>query len=113
MKVAAIGFNDYDEFDKVMQEFIAENDCLIFSIVCGGLDIGNPTNSIPRQWAINNGAPLCLVYDKDINKLMGKIEKEADYLTIRITKDTPQVCKNLIMKMKNQGKHGKVIKGGE
>ena len=30
MKVAAIGFNDYNEFDKVMQEFIAENDCLIF-----------------------------------------------------------------------------------
>lgn len=100
MKVLILGFEDLQELDDVMEKLIAESQCFLFSVVCGG------TNSCAYGWAQMRGAPVIFSQARSPQDLI----KEADYLVMKLISTSPQWHKNLMMKWKMEGKHGTVIK---
>lgn len=105
MKILIIGFEDYSTLDNVMQKLIENGQCFIFTVICGGC---KPTSrpSIAEKWAINNGAPIEYIYEEDIEKLINKISKSADYL---VAQSGTYFSDWIIRKMQFLGKHGTVI----
>jgi hypothetical protein len=108
MKVVIIGFNDYEKLDNAMQSLIAEKQCYLFTVLCGGTSPKAP-QTMGTAWAEKNGAPLEYIFDEDVEKLLEKISKSADYI-VAFVDGSNNMVNRLIMKMKNLGKHGTVIK---
>lgn len=100
MRVLILGFDTKEEIDKEMEKLIESTQCFLFSVVCGSADCAS------ANWAQWRGAPIVFSQAKNPQGLL----KEADYLVIRLTSDTPQWIKNLIMEWKAEGKHGTVIR---
>ena len=111
MKVLILGFDNVDEITPVMEKLINESQCYLFNIICGGLG-PRPKNPTPAAiWANNNGAPIYWMYGyRSLDELLPALHKETDYLLIKLTNSTPQWIKNFIMKHKQAGKHGTVIR---
>jgi hypothetical protein len=105
MKVAAAGFWDYDKLDRTLNQLIEEKQFFIFTVLVGGTRKGEP--SIGERWARNNGAPLEYCYCSDVELLLEKIAKNADYVIADLSGG--QWVKRLVMKMKGLGKHGTVV----
>ena len=84
---------------------IPENGRDVFTVLCGGREYSEE-KSLAEQWAINNGAPIENIYEKDVDKLVDKITKSADYL---VAQSGSYFSDWIIRKMKFIGKHGSVI----
>lgn len=108
MKIVIIGFTDYAKLDETMQKLITEKQCFLFTVLCGGTSPKAP-QTLGTAWAEKNGAPLEYIYDEDAERLLEKISKSADYIVAFVDGSNNMVSR-LIMKMKNLGKHGTVIK---
>ena len=52
MKVLILGFNDYNELDRVMNKIIEESQVFLFNIICGGLSY-TENKSIAEQWRMD------------------------------------------------------------
>ena len=110
MQVLILGFNDYERLDSTMQKLIEDNQCYLFTVLCGGADSANPEPSLAEQWATANGCPMKKIYNKDIDKLLWILGQELDYLVMEISETTPQILKNFMMRVKSQGKHGTIVR---
>lgn len=110
MNILIVGFNNYAEMDRAMNEMIAETGQFLFNVLCGGMDMSHPQQSLASQWAKKNGAPIVYYYESTMDKLLWKLGKDVDYIVMKVDDNTPQVWKNFLMKMKSEGKHGKIIK---
>ena len=111
MKVLILGFDNVDEITSAMEKLISESQCYLFNIICGGLG-PMPKNPTPAAiWAKNNGAPIYWMYGyKSLDELLPALHRETDYLLIKLTNSTPQWIKNFMMKHKQTGKHGTVVR---
>jgi len=120
MKVIIVGFEDYNKLTNTMEKLITDSQCYLFSILCGGTtDITpapftNSTKLCPNRplgeiWAHNNGAPVEYIYNSNVERLLDEIAQTADYVVADLSSDS-QFIKRLVMKMKNLGKHGTVVK---
>lgn len=92
---------------KTMEKLIADSQCFLFTVICGGTDESSLKFSSGYRWAIRNGAPVEFMIEADVEKLLNKIAQTADYIVCY--NDGNQLVKRLIMKFKSQGKHGTVI----
>lgn len=108
MKVIIIGFKDYDTLNREMQKLIEEKQCFLFTVLCGGTSPNAP-KTLGTAWAEENGAPLEYIFDEDGERLLNRIAQTADYIVAYIDGSNNMVNR-LVMKMKNLGKHGTVIK---
>ena len=64
MKILIVGFQEYETLDNIMQKLIESGQCYIFTVLCGGCEYSEE-KSLAEQWAINNGAPIEYIYEKD------------------------------------------------
>lgn len=101
MVAALIWSGDEKLLAATMEELITESQCYLFTVVCGCCD------SAGYRWAAANGAPVEFIVEDNIEILMDKIVKRADFLVCY--NDGSQYVKRLIMKFKSAGKHGKVV----
>ena len=108
MNILIVGFDNYQELDSTMQKLIDDSQCFLFNVICGGQTRGAP--GLAEQWAIKNGAPVNLIIEPDVNKLMRELAKQTDYLIMKISGRLPQVWKNFMMRFKETGKHGTIIR---
>ena len=108
MKVLILGFTSIPQLNKVINELIEESQCFLFSIVCGGVGSKGP-KSVAEEWAELNGAPLYYIVKDTPEKLMYSLVQECDFLVCALTATSPQWHKNIVMKFKSEGKHGKVV----
>ena len=120
MKVVIVGFEDYDKLTNTMEKLITDSQCYLFSILCGGTtDIApapftnstklHPNRPLGETWAHNNGAPVEYIYNSNSERLLDEIAQTADYVVADLSNEN-QFVKRLVMKMKNLGKHGTVVK---
>ena len=102
MRVLILGFSSLQEVNSTMEKLIEENQCFLFTVVCGG------TDNVVYDWAQKVGAPVEFVQVDEPRKLLYK----ADYLVIKLREgsETPTWMKNLMMAWKKEGKHGTVIR---
>lgn len=109
MTILILGFDNVEEIDAVMQPIIEQSQCFLFNVIVNG---GRGVDDIgPSElWALKVGAPKIYINDPDPQTMIKKMESQADYLVLKMTNRTPQWQKNLLMRMKNAGKHGSVIK---
>ena len=107
MKVVIIWNSGYQELKNTMEKLITENDCYLFTIICGGTDESSIGSSLGYQWAKDVGLPVEYLIDKNIEELLNKIAQTADYLVCY--NDGSQVVGRLIMKFRAAEKHGTVI----
>ena len=105
MRILIVGFQEYETLDRMMQKLIENGQCYIFTVLCGGREYSEE-KSLAEQWAINNGAPIEYIYEKDVDKLVDKLTKSADYL---VAQSGSYFSDWIIRKMKFIGKHGSVI----
>lgn len=105
MRILIVGFQEYETLDNIMQKLIESGQCYIFTVLCGGCEYSEE-KSLAEQWAINNGAPIEYIYEKDVDKLVDKITKSADYL---VAQSGSYFSDWIIRKMKSIGKHGSVV----
>lgn len=115
VRVLIIGFTDYQELDRTMQKLISDSNCYLFTVLVGGkwptkTRAEQPYLSLADEWAKKNGAPVEYNFNDDIDELLRGLLIWADYLVIKITEETPQIWKNFMMKFKQEGKHGTVVK---
>lgn len=110
MKVIAAGFglNDYEILAQTFEKLIVENECYLFTIVCGGLDEREYTMTAADLWAEKNGAPRIYLFEEDMNRLAKKIVKECDYIIAKAG-GGPMVTK-LLGLFQAEGKHGTVVR---
>jgi len=107
MKIIIIWQNDFQLLTNTMEKLINDNQCFLFTVLCGGTDDKNIYSSLGYQWAKINGAPIELLIEPNLEKLLDKIVSSADYLVCY--NNGNQIVKRLIMKFKIAGKHGTVI----
>ena len=102
MRVLILGFSSLQEVNSTMEKLIEENQCFLFTVVCGG------TDNVVYDWAQKVGAPVEFVQVDEPRKLLYK----ADYLVIKLREgsETPTWMENLMMAWKKEGKHGTVIR---
>ena len=102
MRVLILGFSSLQEVNSTMEKLIEENQCFLFTVVCGG------TDNVVYDWAQKVGAPVEFVQVDEPRKLLYK----ADYLVIKLREgsETPPWMKNLMMAWKKEGKHGTVVR---
>ena len=112
MKILILGFQDKQELKEVMEDFIVEKDIYLFTVLCGGLNQNNTqiNKSITQQWAEDFGVPIEFIRADTPDELFYFMSQTADYIILRATSDTPVWQKNLLMRMKADGKHGKIIR---
>lgn len=108
MKVIILWNDNEKLLSETMEQLITESQCYLFTIVCGGQSSDGARTSASYKWAIKNGAPIEYLIESDIEKLIEKIVKTADFL-VAYNDGTNQIVKRLIMKFKNEGKHGRII----
>ena len=108
MNVLIIGFDNYKELDDTMQKLINDSQCYLFNVICGG--VGQRSTSLAEEWAAKNGAPVAWISANDPDELMRKLDKETDYLVMKISDQLPQQFKLLMMKLRGEGKHGTIIR---
>lgn len=99
MRVLILGFDNYAELDAAMQKLIEENQYYLFYVMVTG-------EGLAKEWAENNGAPLYWLKEPTLDK----IAYYTDYIVLKLSSQTPQWHKNLMMKLKNAGKHGTVLR---
>lgn len=99
MRVLILGFDNYAELDAAMQKLIEENQYYLFYVMVTG-------EGLAKKWAENNGAPLYWLKEPTLDK----IAYYTDYIVLKLSPQTPQWHKNLMMKLKNAGKHGTVLR---
>lgn len=104
------GFADNRLVSATMEDFIRETQCYLFTVVCGNIE-KKLSESIGKIWAENNGAPIEYVFDRNIDKLIQKMVENIDF-GIFFYDGKDAIIRKIIMKMKMNGKHGKVIKIG-
>lgn len=109
MNVLILGFADAAEIDAVMSKWIEENQIFLFNVIVSGL---RESDEIPpaEAWAALRGAPRYFVYDDDVQKLSWRLTQLTDFMVIKLNDRTPQWQKNLMMKLKDAGKHGIAIR---
>lgn len=105
--VLVLGKFEDDEMTNVMEQFIKNNDCYLFTIIRGGLGVTRDKPSI-AAWAERNGCPQMWVTADTLDLLLWKLTKEVDYVIAK-REGLPQGWKNFIMKLKAEGKHGWLI----
>lgn len=112
MKILILGFQDKQELKEVMEDFIVEKNIYLFTVLCGGVNQNNSqiNKSITQQWAEDFGAPIEFIRADTPERLIYFMSQTADYIVLRATNETPAWQKNLLMKMKAEGKHGKIIR---
>lgn len=108
-KIVIIWSGDEMLLARTMEKLIADSQCFLFTVICGGTDESNLNSSLGYRWAIHNGAPVEFIIEADVEKLLNKITQTADYIVCY--NNGNQLVKRLIMKFKSQGKHGTVIVG--
>lgn len=108
MNILIIGFNNYNELDRVMNKLIEDSQCYLFNVLVGGTQKANePT--LAEQWAVNNGAPTLRIYEEDMKKLMWLLGNATDYLVMKRAVLRQPVWVKFMQEMKEKGKHGTVI----
>ncbi|AXF52416.1 MAG: hypothetical protein [Caudoviricetes sp.] len=109
MRVAILGNWKKDELREVMLDVV--NEFPLFCVVCGGNDEKSYRSSAGYKWAIENGAPVefLKMEGKTEDQVIEKLVWTIDYAIIAYDGENA-LLRKLIMKMKNSGKHGKVIK---
>lgn len=112
MNVLILGFDNEFEIDKEMEKLIAESNCFLFNVCVGGLRSVESDFERTAAWkyAIMRGAPLDRIIADDINTLTWLLCKRVDFVLAKINERTPQWQKNLVMKLKSEGKHGKIVR---
>ena len=100
MVVAMAGFDNLEEMRAVIDEFIASTGCYLFSLLTPGI------GSLTMRIAEDIGAPAIHLQEKDPEKLLLLIPRNADFL---IAKKGNQYVNRLIMNFRAQGKHGFVV----
>lgn len=109
MNVLILGFDSCEEIDEVMEKLIAESQFYLFNVIVGG--VRAPEEPGPSEvWAAKKGAPRYYVYKDNAEELLRELGKVTDYLVIKISDRTPQWQKNLMMKMRAEGKHGTAVR---
>lgn len=105
--ILVVGNFTDDELNNVMEQFIKNNDCYLFTIVRGGL--GDARHKPPiAAWAERNGCPQMWVTADTLDLLLWKLEREVDYVIAK--RDVlSQGWKNFVMKLKVAGKHGWLV----
>lgn len=89
-----------------MEKLIAESQCYLFTVVCGGTDETSIRNSIGYKWATANGAPVEFLIQEDITKLIDRLTQTIDFVVA--ANDGNAIIKKIIIKMNMLGKHGRV-----
>ena len=108
MKIVILWNNNEKLLSETMEQLITESQCYLFTVICGGQSNDGVKVSASYTWAVKNGAPIESLIESDIEKLIEKIVKIADFL-VAYNDGTNQIVKRLIMKFKNEGKHGRII----
>lgn len=108
-RILILGFTDYNELDNTMNKLIEDSQTFLFNIICGGLEYSE-NKTIAEQWAENNGCSIIRCYEQTLDKLLWRLRSETNYLVMKISDQTPQWQKNLMMQLKADGKHGTVIR---
>lgn len=104
MNVLILGFENVAEIDAVMQPIIEKSQCFLFNVVVAG-------KGISGEWADKVGAPkLWIKNDGDAEKMIWRLGETADYIVIKVTKDTPSWQSRILMNMQYDGKHGTVVR---
>lgn len=107
MKIVILWNNNEKLLSETMEQLITESQCYLFTVICGQSNDGVKV-SASYKWAVKNGAPIEYLIESDTEKLIEKIVKTADFL-VAYNDGTNQIVKRLIMKFKNEGKHGRII----
>lgn len=81
----------------------------MFAIVAGGVDTVQRVPSLGERWAKDHGAPVEYLFCENPEKLLDRMANTADYLIWRYNAED-NLGRRIMMKMKDLGKHGKVIK---
>lgn len=111
MNVLILGFDKLEEVDQEMEKLVNDSQYFLFNIIAGGLDGGERTSkSIAEQYAELRGAPLIYVFKPDVNSLVSELARKTDFLLMRLDERTPAWQSRLMMKIRMEGKHGKVIR---
>lgn len=109
MNVLILGFDSVAEIDEVMEKLIEESQFYLFNVIIGGISV--PDEPGPAEcWAAKRGAPRYFVYKDNAEDLLRELGRVTDYLVIKISDRTPQWQKNLMMKLKESGKHGTAVR---
>ena len=106
-RIAIVGFNDYKVLSDTMEKLITDSKCYLFTVVCGSTVNKYPIGSIGEKWAIDNGVPIEYIYEENEYKLLDKVAAAIDFLVA--SRDSQTGARNLIMKVKQMGKHGIVV----
>lgn len=102
MRVLILGFDNIAEVDKVMMELVEETQHYLFYVLTLRSD------SVASQWAEMRGAPL--YYIDSSKATVDYLVWAADFLVVKLDDNSPQLYKNLLMKMKAAGKHGRAVR---
>lgn len=109
MKILILGFDNEFDIDNFMMNWIEENQLFLFTVVCGGVP-KSPIDSPTIRWSKMRGAPIIRISADNMGLLEWKLKQEVDYVIMRVTDKTPNVVKNLAMRLKDAGKHGIIIR---
>lgn len=108
-RIIIVGFDNYSELDRVLNDFMDKTGILLFCIICGGLGDMRNEKSLSEIWAERYGAPVELVYADNVESLLQRTSQTADYLIWKYDENN-NFGRRLLMKMKELGKHGMVIR---
>lgn len=106
-RVVIVGPWRIGQLSAVMEQLIEETQCYLFTVICGGTDEEKCFKSIGYKWAKMNGIPVEFLVDKNVEILLDAIPKQADYI-VALFNGENNFIRRLIMKMKAEGKHGKI-----
>lgn len=108
MKIVIIWNAEARLLAETMENLITTSQYYLFTVICGGTSWENIQSTAGFKWASANGAPIEYLIEEDIDKLLNKMVKTADYLVA--FNDNSQITKKIIMKFSTSEKHGTVIK---
>ena len=101
MKIVIAGFDNVREAVGAVNEWVEKNQIYLFYIVCN-------KGSLAEAVAETLGAPAYFLNENDVESLVQKLPKIADYGIIKY--DGNNFVRRLIMGLRAEGKHGWVIK---
>ena len=103
-RILILNFNNYELLDETMQKMIETYQWFIFTVVC-------TNGSLGELWAKNNGTNIEYFVNKtdDTTSIINQLVKRTDYLVAKKKKKN-NFCRQLMMKMKMENKHGEIVK---
>lgn len=98
MRIAIVGFNDFELLERTMEKLMSEKQYFLFTVLVSNKE------SIGYKWAEKYGAPVEII-KADMDYLIWAV----DYLVAYYDGSVPM--HKLIFKFMQTGKHGTIIEG--